>query len=172
MAIVKQEYLASSGLTVTNLHSLPGSTSLLGGWMSETIDNSVNRCLDYTASAKFLRPSGTLTAGQIQVFAIPELADGSWPNILTSGTVGVQGGATIIDDEQKNEYLQLMWSTTTDTGASETHNMRPTSLFSRLGYVPQKHCYFITSNAAAGAAITLAPSGNEFFIKGYYESII
>lgn len=171
MAIVRQEYLASSGLNVTNLHSLPASTSLLGGWMSDTIDNSSNKCLDYTVAGKFIKASANMQAGQIQVWVIPELSDGSWPNILSSGTVGVEGRVTIVDDEQKAEYLQLVWSTATDTGASETHNMRPTSVFAQLGYMPQKHCYFVTTTAASAANAAFAANGNEIIVKGYYESI-
>jgi hypothetical protein len=172
MAIVKQEYLASSGLSVSGLNSLPGSISLLSGWISDNIDNSVNKCLDYTAAAQFTKAASGIQVGQIQVWVIPELADGSWPNILSSGTFGVEGRAVIIDEEQKNEYLQLMWSTTTDTSVSDVHNMRPTSVYNRLGYMPEKHCYFVTSTAAGGSSGCFAASGNQFIVKGYYESVV
>ena len=171
MPNVKQEYAASSGLVVTNLNSLPASQGLLGGWMSNTISNSVNKYLDYTASAKFTKAGANLQAGQIQVFVIPQLSDGNWPDILSSGTVGAEGRVTIPDDEQKNEYLQHLWSTATDTGANEVHNMRPVSIFNNLGYVPENFCFFVTSNATTTTTDTLASSGNEFHIKGYYESI-
>jgi hypothetical protein len=171
MATVTQEYAASSNLTVTNLHSLAASTSLLSGWTSGTIDNTSTKYTDIVVSAQFTKASSNMQAGVIQVWGYAMLDDSTWPDVFSSGTEGTQGTATIHDDEQKAEAFVLLWSTVTDTGTSEVHNMRPVSLRAAFGFVPAKCAIFITGSAATSTNAQLAASGNQVTTKGLYEII-
>lgn len=172
MGAVTQEYAASSNLTVTNLHSLPASSTLLSGWTSGTIDNTSTKYEDILISAKFTKASANMQTGSIQVWAYAMLDDSNWPDLFSSGTEGAEGTATIHDDEQKNECLVLLWSTATDTGTSEVHNMRPTSVAGAFGGVlPAKFAVFTTGNAATSTNAQLAASGNQMTSKGIQRSV-
>ena len=167
-----QEYRASSNLTVTNLHSLASSQGLLAGWTSGTIDNTTNKDLDILISAKFTKAASNLQAGQIQVFAYAMLDDSNWPDVFSSGTEGTEGAATIHDDEQKLECFRVLWSTVTDTGASELHNMPPVSVASAFGgTLPPKFAIFVTGNATTTTTAQFAASGNQVTVKGVYENV-
>jgi len=157
MGVVTTEYRASVNLTVTNLSTLASSGGLLAGWTSGTIDNTTNKDLDNAISARFTLGAAP-TAGQIQVYAYAMLDDSTWPTgAFSAGTAGTEGTATIIDDEQKNATLVLLWSTATDTGASEAHNMPPTSVRKAFGFMPAKYAVFVTHStvqALASAQVT------------------
>jgi len=168
MGAITQEYRASSNLTVTNLNSLAASTSLLSGWTSGTIDNTTNKDLDVLISAKFTKAASNLQAGSIEVYAYAMLDDTNWPDIFSSGTEGTEGAATVHDDEQKRECLKLLWSTATDTGASEVHNMPPTSVASAFGSLPPKFAIFVTGNCTTTTTAQFAASGNQVTTKGAY----
>lgn len=172
MATVYQEYAASSNLTVTNLHSLAASAGLLAGWTSGTVDNTTDKHLDKTVTAQFTTSSANRQAGQIQVWAYAMKDDSNWPDLFSTGTEGTEGAATIHDDEQKNEALKLLWSTTTDTTNADIHNMPPTSVASVFnGMLPPKFAIFVTAACATSTNACFAASGNQVTVKGYYESV-
>ena len=165
------EYRASTNLTVTNLHSLAASAGLLAGWTSAGISNTTDKDLDKLVSAQFTTASANRQTGQIQVWAYARLDDSTWPDIFSAGTEGTQGTATLHDDEQKNECLRLLWSTTTDTGNGEVHNMPPTSVRAAFGgFMPAEFAVFVTSNCATSTNACFAASGNQVTVKGLYES--
>lgn len=173
MPNVLQEYAASSNLTVTNLHSLAASAGLLAGWTSGTIDNTTDKHLDKVITAQFTTSSANRQAGQIQVWAYAMLDDSNWPgSLFSAGSAGTQGAATIIDDEQKNEVMRLLWSTTTDTTNGDVHNMPPTSVRAAFGGIlPPKFAVFVTAACATSTNACFAASGNQVTVKGYFESI-
>lgn len=172
MGAVTQEYRASANLTVTNLHSLASSQGLLAGWTSGTIDNTSNKDVDILVSAKFTKAASNLQAGVIEVWAYAMLDDSNWPDVFSSGTEGTEGTATIHDDEQKKEAFRSLWSTTTDTGTSEVHNMPPVSVASAFGGVlPPKFAVFVTGNATTTTTAQFASSGNQVTTKGVNYSV-
>jgi hypothetical protein len=172
MADVKQEYAASSNLTVTNLHSLAASAGLLAGWTSGTIDNTTDKHLDKLISAKFTTSSANRQAGAIQVWAYAMTDDSNWPDLFLSGTEGTEGAATIHDDEQKNECLQLLWATQTDATNADVHNMPQVSVAQAFrGFLPAKFAIFITAACATSTNACFAASGNQVTVKGIYESV-
>ena len=61
---VKQQYAASVTLTQTALDALASSTTFLGGWESDAIDNSTNKYTDYRITAKIQAEGAGLTAGR------------------------------------------------------------------------------------------------------------
>ena len=172
MGAVTLEYAASSNLTVTNLHSLAASSGLLAGWTSGTIDNTSDKHEDKQVTAKFITAAANNQVGSIQVWVYTMLDDSNWPDVFSSGTEGSEGAATIHDDEQKAEAFKLLWSGTTDAGASEPHNMPWSSIAALFGGVmPSKCAIFVTGNATTTTTAQFAASGNQVTVKGVYRSV-
>lgn len=143
----------------------------MAGWTSGTIDNTTDRDLDKLISARFTKAAANLQAGSIQVWVYAMLDDTNWPDIFSVGTEGTEGAATLHDDEQKGECLKLLWATTVDTGASEVHNMPPSSVANAFGALPPKFAIFITGNCTTTTTAQFAASGNQVTVKGYYENV-
>ncbi len=171
MASIKLEYAASADLTVTNLHSLAASSSWSSGWTSGTIDNSSNKYLDILISAKFTMAASSNQAGQLRVYVYAMLDDSNWPDLFSAGTEGTEGTVTVHDTEQRDNGMRLAWVGEVDNGASEVHNMPPTSIAALFGgMLPAKFALYITGNGASGTAAQLAASGNQVTTKPVYAT--
>ena len=107
MGAVTQEYAASSNLTVTNLHSLPASSTLLSGWTSGTIDNTSTKYEDILISAKFTKASSNMQAGSIQVWAYAMLDDSNWPDLFSSGMIDFPVSPKIAHSIFESDYTGL-----------------------------------------------------------------
>ena len=94
MGAVTQSYRASSNLTVTNLASIATSSTWVAGWVSGTIDNTSDLDLDKIVSGK-ITLGNSATAGEIRVYAFAMLDDSTWPDLLSAGTEGTEGTATV-----------------------------------------------------------------------------
>lgn len=167
MATVYQEYAAAANQTVTALEGLASSSTWQSGWSSGTIDNTSNKYLDYVVSAKFTVESAGLSAGEIRVYVYTMLDDSNWPDLFSSGTEGTAGAATVHDAEQLASGFVLLWSTATDTGASDVYSMPQTSIRSALGFMPPKCALYI----AQSTGTTLETTGQQVTVKGLYETI-
>jgi len=167
MGAVTTEYRASAALTTTALGTLATHAGLLQGWTSGEISNTTNKDLDILISGRFTLGAAPTDAMQIQVFAYTQLDDATWPaGAFTAGTPATQGTATIRDDEQKAATFVLLWSTATDNGASEPHNMPPTSVRREFGYMPSRFAVFVTQST--GQAFASA----EMHSKGMWENVV
>lgn len=172
MGAVTASYRASSNLTVTNLHSLASSQTWVAGWTSGTIDNTSNLDLDIGVKAKFTLAASNNQAGELRVYLYTLLDDTpTWAINASAGTPGTEGALTILDTEQRDSELIMLWSTAVDSGASEVHYMPEISVARRLGYVPSKFALFVTINPTTTTTAGLAASGNQVTIKGYAESV-
>lgn len=171
MGAVTASYRAASNLTVTNLNSLASSQTWVAGWTSGTIDNTSNLDLDIGVSAKFTEAASNNQAGEIRVYLYTMLDDTNWSINASAGTPGTEGALTILDTEQRDSELVLLWSTAVDNGASEVHYMPLTSIARRLGFMPAKCALFVTINTTTTTTAGLAASGNQVTVKGYAESV-
>lgn len=169
MADAKAAYAASSNQTVTNLNSLATSPAFTAGWTSAAISNATDKHLDKVVSAKFTLAASNNQPGEIRVYAYAKLDDSNWPDIFSSGAEGTEGAATVADTEQFSG-LVLIWGTSVDSGASEVHNMPPTSIRAAFGYMPEEFAIFVTGNCTSTGA-QFAASGNQVTVKGYYETV-
>jgi len=159
----KIAYAASSNLTVTNLHSLGSSTTLVAGWSSALVDNTTNLYLDYLVSGKITAGTGLSDLKEIRVYAVAMLDDSTWPDAID----GTQGAKTLTDEEIRDGFCKLLTVISTDTGAGDVYYFGPCSVAQAFGGVcPAKFCIFIVHNTGAA----LSSSGNQVTVKGVYTT--
>lgn len=169
MATIKNTYRASADLTVTNLHSIATSATWAAGWISGIIDNTTDVDLDKLVSGKFTL-GNSATAGEIRVYAFAMLDDSNWPLLLSAGTAGTEGTATITTTTIRDATMSLVWAAATraDPGTDDVYNMPKTSLRGVFGGVlPPK----IVLYASHSTGVNLAASGNQITVVGVYETV-
>lgn len=166
MADVKIAYAASSNLTVTNLHSIATSATLVSGWESAVIDNTTDKYVDYLVSAKIVVAAAGLSAGTIAIYAVPMLDDSNYAGGF-DGTESTE--TTPLDDAGGTASgARLIAAAATDTTASQTYYFAPTSVAEAFGGIcPAKFVIFIAHSTGAN----LAASGNQVTIKGVYYTV-
>lgn len=163
MADIKTQYRASANLTATALNGgIASSATWLAGWTSGTVDNTSDLDLDKQVSAKFTVESSGLAAGEIRVYVYDQLDDSNWPDLFSAGTEGTEGTATVHDTITLGN-MKLLWSTATDTTASQVYTMLKQSVAALYGGVcPPKFALFVAQSTGAA----LETSGNQVTIKG------
>lgn len=169
MADIKSAYRASSNLTVTNLHSIATSSTWVSGWISGIIDNTSDLDLDKLLSGKFTL-GNSATAGEIRVYAFAMLDDSNWPALLSAGTAGTEGTATVTTTTIRDAAMELVWSAATraDPGTDDVYHMPKTSLRGVFrGSLPPKIVLFATHSTG----VNLAGSGNQITVQGQYETV-
>lgn len=165
MADVKIAYAASSNLTVTNLHSIATSSTLVSGWESGEVDNTTDKYIDYDITAKIVVAAAGLSAGTIAIYAIPKLDDSTWPGGF-DGTESTE--TTPLDDAGGTASgARLIAAATTDTTASQAYYLVGNVAEAFGGKCPAKFVLFITHSTGAN----LAASGNQVTIKGSYYTV-
>lgn len=168
MATRSLSYRANSALTVTNLHGISSSSTLIAGWTSGTIDNTTDLDLDKLVSGKITLESAGLAAGEIRLYAYTMLDDSTWPDLFSAGTEGTEGTATVHDVEIRDSGMKLLWSTITDTGASDVYTIPMTSVAEHFGsFLPPKFALFVTHSTGT----TLETTGNAINLKGVKETV-
>lgn len=169
MGAVTESYRASSNLTVTNLHSIATSSTWVSGWVSGTIDNTSNLDLDIAVSGK-LTLGNSATAGEIRVYAFAMLDDSTWPDILSAGTEGTEGTATVTTTTIRDATMVLVcaFATRADPGTDDNYSIPMTSLRGAFGgMLPPKCALFI----AHSTGVNLHASANQITVKGFAESV-
>lgn len=166
MADIKRAYAASSNLTVTSLDSLAASSTLLGGWESDAIDNTTNLYDDYRLTAKITTNSTNLQSGEIRMYVVAMLDDSTWPDVFD----GTQSTETITDAEIRDGFCKLAKVVATDAGASDVYYLDCPSVAALYnGNLPHKFVVFITHTAHT-TTNAIAASGNQVTVKGSYHT--
>lgn len=161
---MKMVYAASSNLTVTNLHSLPSSSTWVAGWESGAVDNTTNLYLDYRVTAKITVASSGLAAGEIRLYLVGMLDDSTWPDVFD----GTESTETVTDTEMRDAICRLAASTQTDTDNSDVYYLEVPSVAAVFGgNMPAKFVVFITHSTGQN----LAASGNQVTVKGSYANV-
>lgn len=169
MGAVTLSYRASSNLTVTNLASIASSGTWVSGWVSGTIDNTSDLDLDKIVSGK-ITLGNSATAGEIRVYAFAMLDDSTWPDVLSAGTEGTEGTATVTTTTIRDATMVLVcaFATRADPGTDDNYSIPQTSLRGAFGgFMPPKCALFITHSTG----VNLAGSGQQITIKGITESV-
>jgi hypothetical protein len=169
MGAVTQTYRAASNLTVTNLASIATSATWAAGWVSGTIDNTTNLDLDIAVSGK-ITLGNSATAGEIRVYAFAMLDDSNWPALLSAGTAGTEGTATVTTTTIRDAAMVLVsaFATRADPGTDDVYSIPQTSLRGAFGgFLPPKTVLFVTHSTG----VNLAASGHQITIKGFSESV-
>ena len=164
MADGKLQYVASSALTVTNLHSLASSQDWTAGWTSASINNTANEYLDYLISGTFTTHASNRQAGQISVYVIAALNDTPlWP-ATSSGTIGTEGALAFTDTEERDSLCRLLTSITVDNTASAIYTFPPTGIAMLFGgWVPPYFAIYVAQNASTTTTAGLAASGSAIY---------
>ncbi len=170
MAEIKRKYQASANLTVTNLASIPTSSTLVAGWLSGIIDNTSDLDLDKLITGK-IALGNSATAGQIALYAIAMLDDSNWPTTaLTSGTFGTEGTGAFKDATNRDAVAMPVWSigTRADPGTDDVYQIAASSLAGAFGGIlPAKCVLFLTHSTG----VNLASSGHQVTHKGATETV-
>jgi len=170
VAEIKRKYQASANLTVTNLASIPTSSTLVAGWLSGIIDNTSDLDLDKLISGKIALGNGA-TVGQIALYAVAMLDDSNWPaSALTSGTFGTEGTGAFKDTTNRDSVAVLVWAagTRADAGTDDTYQIALSSLAGAFdGILPAKCVLFLTHSTG----VNLASSGHQITHKGATETV-
>jgi len=171
VADIKNVYRTPSNLTVTSLASIATSGTLVAGWISEVIDNSVQLDLDELLTG-VIALGNSAVAGQIAVYAIAQLDNSNWPqSALANGTFGTAGAAAFKDATNRDSVAMPVWSTGTraDPGATDdTYQIAASSVRGAFGgFLPRRFILFVTHSTG----VNLAASGHQLTIQGNYESV-
>jgi hypothetical protein len=155
---------SSSAMTMTNVNSLSSSSGLTVGACTDAYDNSSNLDEMLSASGVIKVASSGLSAGNIEVWAFAERADGTWPVLFTAGYSGSVGGFTVVSRNVLAAGAVLIRSMVTTTTASVEYNFRPADLSAMLGGTIRKVAFFVVHNTGAA----LASSGQAISVKPHY----
>jgi hypothetical protein len=162
---VRVNYAASANLTVTNLHSLPTSSTWLAGWESALIDNTTDKYTDYRLTAKLTAGSSpTGNPGEARMYVVGMLDDSTWPDVFD----GTESTETITDTEIRDAICRLAAVTQTDTTSGDVYYLDCPSVAALFGgNLPAKFVVFITHSMG----VNLAASGNQVTVKGSYLNV-
>jgi hypothetical protein len=164
MADAKLQYVASSALTVTNLHSLASSQDWTAGWTSAAINNTSNEYLDYLISGTFTTHASNRQAGQIIVYIVAALNDTPTWTATSSGTIGTEGALAFTDTEERDALCLRLCTLTVDTTASAIVAFPPTGIAALFGgWVPPYFAIYVTQNASTTTTAGLASSGSAIY---------
>lgn len=166
---IKLGYAASSGLTVTNLHSLASSQDWLTGWSSNSYANTSNLYLDYAYGGTFTTHASNRQAGYIYIYVVASLNDTpTWPATAT-GTIGTEGALSFTDTEERDSLVRLLWSIPIDNTASAIYTFPQTGIAQLFGgIVPTHHALYVSQNAATTTSAGLASSGSAIYQTPIY----
>lgn len=173
MADTKLTYVASSNLTVTNLHSLAASQTWVKGWDSGLIDNSTNKYPLAFLTGKFTlnATGGSLNnPGETRIYVASTLDD--TPTYMSPLTASEANAVDFGDTEERDSALILARAFANDNTGGQVHYLAPIELSAVFGGVlPAKFNIFITSNAATSTNACFQASGNQLTIKyAYYTT--
>jgi len=151
-------------LTMTGIEDVDSSSTLVGGWTSNAIDNTGTPKDDYLISGQFTMESANRQAGYIYVYAYAAFTSTPvWPDLFSSGTEGSVGAATVHDTEQRDAGMVLLASIEVDNGASEVYTFPPVSIKAAFDEVPPQFAIWVTSNGATTTNDWCVASGTQLY---------
>lgn len=173
-ADIKTKYGTSTSMTMTGIEDVDSSATWVGGWTSNSVNNTSTLAVDYLLSGQFTTESTNRQAGYIFVYAYASFNDTpTWPDIFSSGTEGSVGAATVHDTEQRDSGMRLVSAITVDNTASAVYTFPPTSIATIFGgSVPPYWAVWVTSNAATTTADWCVSSGtNLYYVPILYQTV-
>jgi hypothetical protein len=167
---IKLKYAASVAPTVTNLHSLASSQTLVAGWGGNSVSNLVNCYKDYLYSGTFTTHASNRQAGVINVYVIASLNDTPTYPAVSSGTLGTEGAIVFTDTEESDSLCRLLASIVVDNTASAIYTFPQTGIAQLFGgVVPTHHMLYVTQSCATTTAAGLAAAGSAVYYTPTYE---
>lgn len=162
---IKLKYpAASTALTVTNLHSLAASQTLIAGWTSASVSNTTNVYRDYLYGGTFTSHASNRQAGTVAIYVVAFLNDTPTIPATSSGTLGTEGAVAFADIYRRDSLVRPLWSFNTDNTASAIYTFPQMGIAQLFGgYVPTHHCLFVAHNIATTTAAGFASSGSAIY---------
>ena len=166
---IKKAFIASSDLTVTNLHSLASSAAYNAGWESATIDHSSDLALDDRLTFRFATHASNRQAGAIRIYLFQPLDDTpTWPDTMD----GTESAETWTDEEERDSACILAKEITVDNTASAIYDTIVPSVAAVFGgNMPQKYGIYISGNATTTTTAQFAASGSQVTVKSSYKTV-
>lgn len=167
---IKPKYVASTSMTVTNLHSLASSQDWLAGWCSASVTNTSNNYADYLPGMTFTTHASNRQAGSINIYVIASLNDTpTWPASAT-GTVGTEGALSFTDSEERDAACVLWKSIAVDSTASAILPAPQSSIAVLFGgRMPTHFCFFVAQNASTTTTAGLAAAGSAVYYTPQHD---
>ena len=169
---IKLKYLTDVAMTMTGIEDVDSSSTFIGGWTSNSVNNTTDLAVDYLVSGQFTLESANRTSGisYIYVYVYAAFNDTpTWPDLFSSGTEGSVGAATVHDTEQRDNGMRLAAVLACDNGASEVHTFPPTSIAQLFGgIVPPYWAVWVTSNACTSTNDWCVAAGTAL----YYQPVV
>lgn len=164
---IKLKYGTDAAFTMTGIEDVDSSATWIGGWTTNSIDNTSTAAIDYLVSGQFTLESSNRSTGTsyIYVYAYGCFLDsGTWPDIFSSGTEGSVGAAAITDAEERDSGMRLIAAIACDDTASAVMTFPPTSIAQAFGgSVPPLWALWVTSNACTTTADWCVASGTTLY---------
>lgn len=151
MPNIKEEYAASSALTIT-LASLATSSTWLAGAESDAVDNTTSKYLDYLLAGKVTVGTTPTVSTEIRVYVVAMQDDSTWPDVFD----GTASAETVTSAGVGAGFLKLAAVMPVDATTSDrAYYFGPVSVASLFGgVVPKKFVVFITHNTAVNLNAT------------------
>lgn len=167
---LKLKYGTDVTVTMTGIEDVDSSQTWVGGWTSNSVNNTSTLAVDYLLSGQFTTESTNRQAGYIYVYVYGSFnSTPTWPDIFSAGTEGSVGAATIHDTEQRDGGMRLIAALEVDNGASEVYTFPPTSIAQAFGgVVPTYWAIWVTSNATTTTTDWCVATGTTL----YYTPIL
>lgn len=165
---LKQQYVASSNLTVTALQSLAASASLVAGWQSDVIDNSTNKYINGELKGIITAGATGAQVGVIEIWIIRMIDDTNWPDVFTGAG---QAAKTVTSRNVLYSCGVLVKSIATDAVASRAYPFNVPDVASYFGGMHPEKCLVFITHTAQSSTNTLAASGQQITYKGGYGNV-
>lgn len=175
-ADVKTAYAATQQVTIT-LTSLAASSTLLAGRESNSVDNSVNKYLEYMAAGFFKTAASNAQIGSINVAVVGALQDGSlvgtgaltWPDVF-DGTDSVE---TVSLQNVYDQVCKIATQITTTATNALVWPFGPTGLSGLFGGVmPNKFVFFVSQSAETSTnSWSATATDHQIYVTPAYATV-
>ncbi len=165
---LKQQYAASTNLTVTALQSLAASSSLVAGWQSDVIDNSTDKYTNRELKGLITAGATGAQVGVIEIWVIRMIDDSTWPDVFTSAG---QATKTVTSRNVLYSCGVLVKAIATDASGSRAYPFNVPDIASYFGGMHPEKCLVFITHTAQSSTNTLAASGQQITHKGGYGNV-
>jgi hypothetical protein len=166
MASRKIEYGTSAVLT-NAIASLATSSTFLGGYESDVVDNTTNKYLDYSLEGKITVGTTPTINTEVRIYVVASFDGTTWPDVFD----GTTSAETVTSAGVRDGFAKLAISLNVDATTSD----RPypfsigsvASLFG--GVCPAKFVLFTTHNT--GVNLNSTGGNHTCNYRGVYETV-
>ena len=170
MATATMNYAASAAVFgSTDLDSLASSTSLLGGYESNVIDNTSNKYMNALVSGRFKVNNTAPTAGGLICIFIGSILEDT--PTYPDGFDGTASTLTLTSADIRNSILKLGGSVTNDATANRVYEIAPFSVAALFGGVmPKKWFVWVTQSTGQALNATSGNGGQVWYTGVKYDA--